>query len=297
MNQSKLSPILLLVDDGAVDPAIFQEAVVEKLIKKNIHLSVVIANSGANASAKLANQKFDAVVVNLTVPRLQDSGLQYQLESASGGFSGPIYVLGNLETKKTNFNLSSGKPLPLPLDPQKLVEALIADLSCSKAPAGTSKYVVDVRVINAIIASTVKVLGQFNMKSITMGKAEARGLQEPMGGVISSVLEIVSVSFCGQLSVSFDEASFLEMASGMLCEEQTSINEENWDAVGELNNIIFGNAKPDLANYGVELAIPTVVMGAGQIMECPAGSAALRVPFQTLKGRFFIDLIAYPSVS
>lgn len=293
MNAVKFAYSLLIVDDGALDAALIRTSVLQQFNEKTLQLNVVVAKDGANAFTKFANQKFDAVIVNAAVPRMKESGLQERLEGVRGGFSGPLYVVG--EASGTSpFALKGAKSFPLPLDPKQLIDALIADIGKEvKAPAA-NPYAVDVRVINAIIASTLKVLGQFNMANIVMAKAAPRGLHEPMGGVISSVLEIESANFRGQLSVSFDEASFLEMASGMLCEEQTSINAENQDAVGELNNIIFGNAKAEITSYGVQLTIPKVVLGAGQMMACPEGSASLRVPFQTAKGKFFIDLIAYP---
>jgi len=80
----------------------------------------------------------------------------------------------------------------------------------------------------------------------------------------------------------------------MLMEEQTDITADNQDAVGEINNIIFGNAKSDLAQFGVSMTIPKVIHGADQKMSCPEGSAAMRVPFTTEKGKFYIDVIAHP---
>jgi chemotaxis protein CheX len=302
MSEPKLRQSLLLVDDGAIDPSLIQAQLGKMLLEKHIQLTLVVAQDGAKASTKFANQKFDAVVVNTTVARLGDSGLQNHLDSPKDGFRGPLYILSDAVTDRSQ-SWPRAKKFGLPLDPEKLISALLSDLvavapstvaapSAAK-PASHAAYAVDVRVINAIISSTLKVLAQFNMK-ITMGKPATKALDVPMAGSISSVLEIVSKSFRGQLSVSFDEASFLEMASGMLCEEQTEINDFNRDAVGEVNNIIFGNAKPDLTTYGIEFTIPKVVLGAGQLMKCPAGSASLRVPFDTGRGHFYIDLIAYP---
>jgi chemotaxis protein CheX len=299
MTEQVIRHTLLVIDDGILDPQSLQKSVVEKFSEKNIelHLTLVLARDGAKGSLKFSNQTFDAVIVNAKVPRMKESGLFQSLSSPKSGFHGPLYVIGgNAEAMSM---IPTGKNFALPLDPQKLIEAVIEDLSRPQKPrapaAASSIYAVDVRVINAIIAATLKVLGQFGMTHIEMGKPVQRALNEPMAGVISSVLEIKSATFRGQLSISFDEPSFLEMVSGMLCEEQTSIHAENQDAVGEINNIIFGNAKSDLTSYGVQLTIPKVVTGAGQLTSCPKLSAALRVPFQTTKGWFYIDLIAYPA--
>ena len=36
----------------------------------------------------------------------------------------------------------------------------------------------------------------------------------------------------------------------ILGEEQKELNSENQDAAGEINNIIYGNAKSDFSSYG-----------------------------------------------
>ncbi|MNT92559.1 hypothetical protein D3C72_2338680 [compost metagenome] len=81
----------------------------------------------------------------------------------------------------------------------------------------------------------------------------------------------------------------------MLMEEQTELNADNQDAVGEINNIIFGNAKAEITNFGVKLTVPRVVMGANQVIPSSAGAAGMLIPFSTTKGKFYIKVIAQPS--
>lgn len=285
---------ILIVDDGSIQKTLGEAALIEMLRKKDIALTLVSAKDGAQASLKAVNQKFDAIILDTSVPRMVESGFTTNFRSVKNTKDGHLYVVSSQALSELPDSLKTGRVFSKPFDAQELILALAQDLSGEEEVSEGSRYSVDVRVINAIIAATLKVLGQFAVGKISMGRPEMRSCQEPMAGVISSVLDIVSQNFKGQLSISFDKPSFLQVVSSMLMEEQTDITPDNQDAVGEINNIIYGNAKSDMAQFGVAMTIPKVVYGAGQLMNCPEGSAAMRVPFTTEKGKFYIDVIAYP---
>ncbi|MNL37106.1 CheC-like family protein [compost metagenome] len=80
----------------------------------------------------------------------------------------------------------------------------------------------------------------------------------------------------------------------MLMEEQTDLTPDNQDAVGEINNIIFGNAKSEISNFGVQLTVPKVIIGANHIIACEKGSAGMLIPFSTSRGKFYITVAAFP---
>lgn len=284
---------VLIVDDGTIHKALGGQELAEQLRKKEIALTLVSARDGAQASLKAVNQKFDAIILDTSVPRMVESGFANNFRSVKNTRDGHLYVVSSQSLEELPESLKTGRFFLKPFDSRELIEALIQDF-CGEEIPEYSRYSVDVRVINAIISATLKVLGQFQISNISMGKPEIKSVEEPMAGVISSVLDIVSQNFKGQLSISFDKPSFLELVSNMLMEEQSDITTENQDAVGEINNIIYGNAKPDLAQFGVAMTIPKVVHGAGQLMVSPGGSAAMRVPFTTEKGKFYIEVVAYP---
>lgn len=285
---------VLIVDDGTIQKTLGEAELCELLRKKDIALTLVSAKDGAQASLKAVNQKFDAIILDTSVPRMVESGFATNFRSVKNTRDGHLYVVSSQAIDQLPESLKTGRVFSKPFDPQELILALTQDLGGEEISEAVRCYTVDVRVINAIISATVKVLGQFEVGKITMGKPEMKSCQEPMGGVISSVLDIISPNFKGQLSISFDKPSYLQVVSSMLMEEQTDITPDNQDAVGEINNIIYGNAKSDLAQFGVAMSIPKIVHGAGQSMACPEGSAAMRVPFRTDKGVFYIEVVAYP---
>lgn len=285
---------VLIVDDGTIQKTLGEAELTELLRKKDIALTLVSAKDGAQASLKAVNQKFDAIILDTSVPRMVESGFATNFRSVKNTKDGHLYVVSSQAIDQLPESLKTGRVFSKPFDPQELILALTQDLGGEEISEAVRCYSVDVRVINAIISATVKVLGQFEVGKITMGKPEMKNCQEPMGGVISSVLDIISQNFKGQLSISFDKPSYLQVVSSMLMEEQTDITPDNQDAVGEINNIIYGNAKSDLTQFGVAMSIPKIVHGADQSMPCPEGSAAMRVPFTTDKGMFYIEVVAYP---
>lgn len=294
MGEIKYRRFVLVVDDGSIHKSLFEAPLAEKLREMDIALTLVSAKDGAQASLKAVNQKFDAVILDTSVPRMYESGFANNFRSIKNTRDGHLYVVSADRPEDLPESLKTGRIFAKPFEPQDLIEALMSDLAGQDATPESARFAVDVRVINAVIAATLKVLGQFQMNEIKMGTPEIKSTQDPMAGEISSVLAIVSKNFQGQLSISFDKGSFLELVSSMLCEEQTEITPDNQDAVGEINNIIYGNAKPDLAQFGVAMSIPKVVLGANQVLPCPAGSAAMRVPFKTAKGSFYIEIFAHP---
>ncbi len=80
---------------------------------------------------------------------------------------------------------------------------------------------------------------------------------------ISAIIGI-SGSGTGAVVVSFPEDVACKIVSRMLGEEITEVNQDVSDGLGELVNIITGNAKRGLVKYGFQdlsLSLPNVVVG------------------------------------
>lgn len=80
---------------------------------------------------------------------------------------------------------------------------------------------------------------------------------------ISAIIGI-SGSGTGAVVVSFPEDVACRIVSRMLGEEITEVNQDVSDGLGELVNIITGNAKRGLVKYGfkdLSLSLPNVVVG------------------------------------
>lgn len=96
----------------------------------------------------------------------------------------------------------------------------------------------------------------------------------------------------GTVSVSFTEKCILSVVSSMFSEPFTQLNEEIRDAVGEISNMISGQARRQLEEDGLSLsaAIPTVVMGANHSLSHFTTYPVVAIPFTTDAGEFTIEV-------
>ena len=96
----------------------------------------------------------------------------------------------------------------------------------------------------------------------------------------------------GTMSLTFTAASALGIISSMLYEEQTELNDAVTDAVGELTNMISGQARKGLVEMGMvfEGAIPSVITGTGHTIRHVSTSAILAIPFQTPHGPLMVEV-------
>jgi chemotaxis protein CheX len=96
----------------------------------------------------------------------------------------------------------------------------------------------------------------------------------------------------GTMSLTLTTASALGIVSSMLYEEQIGLNDAVTDAVGELTNMISGQARKGLVAMGMvfEGAIPSVITGAGHTIRHVSTSAILAIPFETCHGPLMVEV-------
>jgi len=60
--------------------------------------------------------------------------------------------------------------------------------------------------------------------------------------------------------------------------------------VGELVNVIAGNASGNLAGYDIEISVPLVIQGANHTVSWPDRAPVLSIPFSTELGPFMVNV-------
>lgn len=98
----------------------------------------------------------------------------------------------------------------------------------------------------------------------------------PISGVIG-----LSGKASGTVVINLSTEVALKAASAMLMEEMTEVNSDVLDAVGELANVIAGQAKAELEEYDLSVSLPNVVTGEGHEIRFPSSAPPLAVPFNT----------------
>jgi chemotaxis protein CheX len=148
----------------------------------------------------------------------------------------------------------------------------------------------NVAFINPFIESTLRSLDM--MAGI---KAEKAGLEAKEDLVttydISSIIGITGET-SGSIIISVPEKLACKIASNMLMEEIPSMNKSVEDAIGEIGNIVVGDARRSLIQdgYSLNISVPTVVVGAGHKISRSSSVPCIGIPFTTAFGDFEVNV-------
>jgi chemotaxis protein CheX len=148
----------------------------------------------------------------------------------------------------------------------------------------------DVKYINPFIGATLHVLKTISAVEAEAGKPFLKKDQSARGDVTGIIGLIGDVR--GSVSVTFTEKCILSIVSRMFGEEITTLNNEIKDAVGEISNMISGQARQTLEGLGRNLkaAIPMVIMGKDHIICHITSHPIIAIPFNTQFGSFTIEV-------
>jgi len=117
---------------------------------------------------------------------------------------------------------------------------------------------------------------------------------DPEATVVSEFTAMVGLagSLCGVLSLRCSAESAGLMASKMLGIEPGDAQQESWDAIGEVCNMIAGNFKAKLAGMGNHcmLSVPTIITGGDYHMHSLADGGTIEVALEFETSLLWITL-------
>ena len=148
----------------------------------------------------------------------------------------------------------------------------------------------DVKMINPFLAAAMHVLKTMAQVDAKPGKPFLKKDDVAIGDVSA----IIGITGAAQRSMAliFTEQCIKDIASNLLGVPFTELNHEVRDAVGELTNVICGDARRRLAEDGfvLQAGIPTIVSGKGHAITHIANGPRLAVPFETSQGSFMVEV-------
>jgi chemotaxis protein CheX len=110
---------------------------------------------------------------------------------------------------------------------------------------------------------------------------------------ITGFIPLSSPQTQGSLVLSFPKKVILHIAENMFEEKFETIDNDIIDLVGELTNMVTGNAKALLDEKGFSFGMdtPTVIKGTGQtISHVGFSGTVVVVPFNTAAGEFYVEV-------
>lgn len=147
--------------------------------------------------------------------------------------------------------------------------------------------------IQPFVDATVKVLETMAFttpKLKKIGPWEKRLAAGQVVGIIG--LSNENENLKGFMSLGFTESSICRIVSNMLGEEFTCICDETREAVGEIANMISGQARQGLSAKGIKLqaALPSVISGTDLVVDGSEQTPNVMISFDTEAGPFEIGV-------
>ena len=148
----------------------------------------------------------------------------------------------------------------------------------------------DVRHINPFLAAAVHVLKTMAGIEPKPGKPFLKKNRSALGDV-SAIIGITGAAR-GSMALTFSESCIKAIVSSLIGIEATQIDDDVKDAVGELTNMICGDARGRLGQEGISLqaGIPTIVAGKKHRHNQVKNGPHLAVPFDTDHGSFVVEV-------
>lgn len=146
-----------------------------------------------------------------------------------------------------------------------------------------------VEIAKPFVKATVSVLSTMAMIEPQPGKPFVKHDNTAIGD-ISAVIGITG-DRNGSISVSFTKKCAIALVKSMLGDDVQDIVQDVKDAVGEITNMISGQARAGLAELGMHLAgsTPSVIMGDNHTITHVTKEPVVAIPFTTEHGDFFVE--------
>jgi chemotaxis protein CheX len=132
-------------------------------------------------------------------------------------------------------------------------------------------------VFETMVHTKVKV-GKPTLKQAELVTAEVSGII----GLSGDVQGCVVLSFPGDVAC--------KVASAFAGLELTMKSPDFSDAIGELANMVAGNAKKDFVDHLASISLPSVVIGPGHQVSQSKASPFLIIPCETALGGFNVEV-------
>jgi len=145
----------------------------------------------------------------------------------------------------------------------------------------------DVKYINPFLSSVQNVFDTMINVPFKLGKPNLRQDKNPLYE-ISGIIGL-SGAVTGCVVISLSKPIALQLVSALIGEEVTEIDEDATDAIGEIANMIAGNAKKDFPGEDTSISCPSVVVGKHKTTY-PKGIPIISIPCETSAGRLCIDV-------
>ncbi len=144
------------------------------------------------------------------------------------------------------------------------------------------------KYINPFLNASLGLFREFLGLEVTPGQPFVR--KDPYDLMDVSAIIGLAGETTGAVVLSFSHDTAVKIVSRMEGKEHQFLGSEVLDGVGELVNIIAGNAKKDLLDYRIVISLPGVITGKSYRINWPAEVPVITIPFESEMGPFSVNV-------
>jgi len=142
--------------------------------------------------------------------------------------------------------------------------------------------------VNPFLKASINLFKEYLGLQAVAGKPHLLGDPQDLDAV-SAIIGLAGDTR-GAVVLSFSRETAMRIVSKMAGQEYKMLSNEVLDGVGELINIIAGNAKQGLLDFRIEISLPGVVTGNSYKIRWPEGIPVVSIPFTTELGPFTVNV-------
>ncbi len=146
----------------------------------------------------------------------------------------------------------------------------------------------DVRLINPFIGAIGNVYETMLQTEVSFGKPTLKTGETPSVDVSCIIGFSGGATGCVVLCFSRDVAR--QVASKFACAQIDETHPDFADALGELANMVAGNAKKDIPDAEISISLPSVVIGANHAISPSRTTPHVLIPCKTALGDFVVEV-------
>lgn len=196
------------------------------------------------------------------------------------------------DNKKRLISINASKPLLNQIASLGLKD-MFGIVEAAPAKPAAPQVSLDVRLVNPFLKAVVEVFGTQTQTKLTPKKPFVQTQNTTLDVGIVGLVGLNCSQFRGNIALCFPTKVFLKVYERMLGETHEEITPEIADAVSELLNIIYGQAKTELnSTLGLDLppALPTVLRGEKLSMRQNTAAPVVVLPFDSDIGIFHVEI-------
>jgi len=146
--------------------------------------------------------------------------------------------------------------------------------------------------VRPFIDSVVKTMEMMLGETPTTKRPYLKG-QQPNWGDVSGIVGFAGERVVGSVAISLPEKSALSIYEAMMGEEINDVTIDVQDSIGELTNIVAGNAKTVFSNQSLHfnITVPSVIVGKHHNISYKDGDLVLVIPFDMSGTPFVLELL------